>query len=52
MVWQSLQERILVVKTFDGHSESYAKTVHHLRDRSWGQNKVPYESTVRRPRHL
>lgn len=47
MVRLSLQERVLVVKTFYCHSESYAETVRHLR-RIVGRNEAPNESAVRR----
>ncbi|CAI6366289.1 unnamed protein product [Macrosiphum euphorbiae] len=47
MVRLSLQERVLVVKIFYCHSESYAETVRHLRH-IMGRNEAPNESTVRR----
>lgn len=47
MVQLGLQERVLVVKTFYGHIESYAETLRHFK-RVMGRNEAPNESTVRR----
>lgn len=47
MVRLTIQEHILVVKTFYCHNESFAEIMHHLR-RIMGRDEVPNESSVRR----
>lgn len=43
----TIGERVLVVKTFYGHNESYAETVRNRR-KITGRNEAPNESTVGR----
>lgn len=47
MVRLTTEQRVLVVKTFYSHGESYAETVRNLR-RIMGRKEAPNESTVRR----